>query len=427
MASSVNPVGQGDGVIESGGYSVADNARWMPEPNKSVERTEFARDRARIMHSSALRRLGVKTQVMQAGIDDFPRTRLTHSLECAQVGRELGASLGCDPDLVDTACLAHDLGHPPFGHNGETALNEVAQGIGGFEGNAQSFRLLTRLEPKAFSPQEGPRPGQSIGLNLTRASLDAASKYPWPQAEGQTKFGVYQDDLDVFSWVRAERSDTRTCFEAQVMDWSDDVAYCVHDIEDAIYGGHLDVGILGSRSGQSEVIDIARQWYGAHFDEAGLQQALTRLAQLPSWPTHYDGTLASLGRLKNLTSTLIGRFCLSAQLATRAQFGPQQLTRYNANLIVPTESRYEVTVLKALAARFVMSRAGVDEMYAQQRQLIKDLVEAISIDPEKNLDSFHTNLWVQAPDSVSKFRVVIDHVASLTDVSVQQWHDTLCA
>ena len=116
-----------------GTYTEFDSQRWVNEPNKSVERTEFARDRARVMHSSALRRLGVKTQVMEAGQEDFPRTRLTHSLEVAQVGRELGSALGCDPDLVDTACLSHDLGHPPFGHNGETALNELAKDIGGFE------------------------------------------------------------------------------------------------------------------------------------------------------------------------------------------------------------------------------------------------------------------------------------------------------
>ena len=409
-----------------GNYSDFDSQRWVNEPNKSVERTEFARDRARVMHSSALRRLGVKTQVMEAGQEDFPRTRLTHSLEVAQVGRELGSALGCDPDLVDTACLSHDLGHPPFGHNGETALNELAKDIGGFEGNAQSFRLLTRLEPKAISPESGPRPLQTIGLNLTRASLDAASKYPWTKQPGEVKFGVYEDDADVFTWVREGVTGTTSCFEAQVMDWSDDVSYCVHDVEDAVFAGHVNIDILKSGSGRSEVVEVAQKWYGSDFAKDELEAALIRVSSLPSWPASFDCTMRSLGELKNLTSTLIGRFCISAQQATQAEYGQRPLTRYDASLVVPDEARYEVTALKALAARFVMNRAGANEQYARQRQQIQDLVEFLNRDPEANLDRFHTNLWAQAGTDAAKFRVVIDQVAALTDVSLVQWHQRNC-
>ena len=171
-------------AIEHPGYSSADRARFLDEPAKRAGRTEFARDRARIIHSFALRRLAAKTQVAVPWATDFPRTRLSHSLECAQVGRELGAALGADPDLMEGACLAHDIGHPPFGHNGEEVLNQLAQTCGGFEGNAQSIRLLIRLEAKTVLPD-----GKSIGLNLTRASLDAATKYPWSRVDDAGAIG----------------------------------------------------------------------------------------------------------------------------------------------------------------------------------------------------------------------------------------------
>ena len=404
----------------SGGYTEADRERWWPEKHKRAGRTAFERDRARILHSSALRRLGAKTQVLGPGTDDFVRTRLTHTLEVAQVGRELGKSLGCDPDVVDAACLAHDLGHPPFGHNGERALAEIAAGIGGFEGNAQTLRLLTRLEPKVITPE-----GRSVGLNLTRASLDASVKYPWSTADApagrRPKFGLYAEDADIFDWLRAGAADGVRCIEADVMDIADDIAYSVHDVEDGIVGGHLGVEQLADEEQRARVLAITLDWYGG-FTEDELRAAMDRLTALPYTVTGFDGTRGGLAALKDMTSQLIGRFCSAADRATRAEYGDGRLTRYRARLVVPAETRAEITVLKGLAATYVMAPRETEPLYYLQREIIYDLVEVLSERAPVALEPGFAADWVVAADDAARLRVIIDQVASLTDVSAAAWH-----
>ncbi|MFF8769148.1 deoxyguanosinetriphosphate triphosphohydrolase [Kitasatospora sp. NPDC015120] len=416
-------------------YDHAAEARWVPEPDKRPGRTAFQRDRARVLHSAALRRLAGTTQVVAPMRSDFPRTRLTHSLECAQVGRELGAALGCDPDLVEAACLAHDIGHPPFGHTGEEALDQAAEDCGGFEGNAQSLRILTRLEPKRFAPQDetparlAPWPGRSVGLNLTRAALDAATKYPWthgahPADPASPKYGVYADDLPVFRWLRAGSPPGRRCFEATVMDWSDDVAYSTHDVEDGLQAGHIDPAALRAPGERAELFEVA----GRYARDAGpeeLAAALDRLLAQEWWPESYDGTARARAGLKDLTSQLIGRFCLAAEQATRARYGPGRLTRYAAELVVPREVRLECAVLKAVAVRYVMQRDEQAQLRARQRIVIAELAEALGRRAPGTLDPVFAAMYREAEDDRAALRTVIDQIATLTDASALALHARL--
>src|SRR4051812_685627 len=368
-------------------YDESDHERWVPERAKDTTRTPFERDRARVVHSAALRRLAAKTQVVGPQSDDFVRNRLTHTLEVAQVARDLARRLGCDADVVEAAALAHDLGHPPFGHNGERALDELCRDAGGFEGNAQTLRILTRLEAKTSSPD-----GRSVGLNLTRATLDAATKYPWSRDAAEPplgahsdgtpravhKFGVYDDEQPVFEWFRAGAPQRRRCLEAQVMDLADDIAYSVHDVEDAIVAGRVDLLALQDPGLRADVWRTAREWYLPDTDDAALDEAWDRMRRSGvGWPdTTYEGSRAALAELKNLTSQLVGRFCRAATQATHAEFGPGPLVRYAADLVVPPETAVEIGVLKSVAAHLVMLAEDRVEMLQAQRDVVADLVAA---------------------------------------------------
>lgn len=407
------------------GYTDADTARLVTEPIKEGVRSPFSRDRARVLHSAGLRRLAAKTQVLVAGQDDFPRTRLTHTLEVAQIARELGEALGCDPDVVEVAGLAHDLGHPPFGHNGEEELNRLADSIGGFEGNAQTLRVLTRLEAKVYDDELD----RSVGLNLTRACLDASCKYPWPRGAGgpglERKFGYYPDDADIFGWLREGAIGERTCLEEQVMDWSDDVAYSVHDVEDAVHVGLVAVDLFDDPAVRRNILTIARERYLPSASDEELNDAITRLTELQYWPRHFTGSHRDMVELKRFTSYLIGRFCVTAQIATQMAYGDEPLTRYAAELVVPDEVRAEVAVMKAITVAFVMQREGAEADYARQREIIAELVHALTLDEGRSLEVWLQPTYEAATSDAERFRVIIDQVASLTDVSVLHWHKRL--
>ena len=415
-------------------YDDAARERLVDEPVKRVQaplRTPFERDRARVVHSASLRRLAAKTQVLGPQADDFVRNRLTHSLEVAQVARDLAHPLGCHPDVAETAALAHDMGHPPFGHNGEVALDEIGAECGGFEGNAQTLRILTRLEAKTLGED-----GRSAGLNLTRATLDACTKYPWArvppardgaeESGGSGKFGVYEDDLPVFAWMRRGVEGPRRCVEAQVMDFADDVAYSVHDLEDGVVGGRIDLALLDQAEQRDAVWETVQEWYLPDASPDALEEAYRRVRAVGSWPTaSYDDSRRALASLKNLTSDLIGVFCGSVHRATQEAHGPGPLVRHEGDLVVPLETQQEIAVLKGIAAHYVMRAQDRLDLMDRQRTLLHELFEAIWKRGRDGLDPSLRQDFDEARDDAARVRVVIDQIASLTDGSAVSRHADL--
>ena len=218
-------------------------------------RTAFQRDRDRILHTTAFRRLEYKTQVFINYEGDYFRTRLTHTLEVAQIGRTLARALGANEDLVETICLAHDLGHPPFGHSGEVVLNRLMKEYGGFDHNKQSYRIVTQMEN---------RYPDHPGLNLT-----------WETREGIVKHETEYDISDASEY----NPELRGSLEAQLANVADELAYTAHDLDDGLRSGMITPAMLSGIE-MWEVLRESIGWKTDHLSDLDRHRLIRRLIGL---------------------------------------------------------------------------------------------------------------------------------------------------
>ena len=392
-------------------YAEADRERWVREDpaHKHADRDDFARDRARVLHSASLRRLSAKTQVVQPDSDDFVRNRLTHSLEVAQIGREFGAALGCDADVVDTACLAHDLGHPPFGHNGETALNDIAADIGGFEGNAQTLRLLTE---RIFSVKRS-------GMDPTRAFLDGVLKYKslWSElknAEGKAPHHHFiHDDQHIYlDWAMGGNDfplelppgvtrDSFKSIECQVMDWADDTAYSLNDLSDSVRAGFLNIEKIESWAEKQGVS------YGEGTSLGDLLRAIRRK------------------RVDPFVGKRIGHYIQSTRLESDVNFLSATTNRYRYRLVIDEAVKAESALFKCLAFQVVFLSPQLKQLEHKGSRMLRQLWEVLgeryisggTIDGQdfQLLPADTAAEITAAPDEAARARLVCDFLAGMTD------------
>ncbi len=409
------------------------------EKKKRVDsdvRTPAEHDRDRVLYSSAFRRLGEVTQVVSPLTGHVFHNRLTHSLRVAQVGRRLAEKLlkrfpkaqsDLDPNVVECACLAHDLGHPPFGHCAEEELNEIAKRFGGFEGNAQSFRILTEL---AFRSQD------YRGLDLTRASLAAVLKYPWLKggnAKYPKKWGAYKSEMRDFNFALtiAPAKKKRT-IEAELMDWADDVTYAVHDIEDFYRAGRVPLHLLAKGEGEDprerqnffEDVFERRKNRRDFANRKDLQEAFTEVIQIFPLGDAYTGSRTHRAWLRSFTGNLIGRYVDAIRLETSA--GKYKVIR-------DRDLQLEVKMLKELVWTYVIEAPALATQQHGQRKIVRDLfniyVEAATAkaSSQRNIfPEYYRERLQQCGDNEAKIRrTCVDLVAGLAENQAIALHGRL--
>ncbi|MGF1694859.1 deoxyguanosinetriphosphate triphosphohydrolase family protein [Vibrio lamellibrachiae] len=411
-------------------------------------RSPYQRDRARILHSAAFRRLQAKTQVHGDSVDDFHRTRLTHSLEAAQLGTGIVAQLKKkqpefrellpSDSLIDSLCLAHDIGHPPYGHGGEIALNYMMRDHGGFEGNAQTFRIVTQLEPYT----------EHFGMNLSRRALLGLIKYPAFLSQTQAKErpkaisdqrrlktkewhpakGIYDCDKHFFDWVikplssdeQALLCELRTpalsshqhnktrfkSLDCSIMELADDIAYGVHDLEDAIALGMVNRN-QWVEAAASLISECGEPWFEEH---------IASITEMLFSGKHHQRKDA-IGGMVNALLTSVTIQTVNAKFESK-------LLAYNAYL--DPKMADALDILKRFVSQYVIQIPQVQVVEYKGQQIIMDLFEALSANAERLLPDVEKKKWQLAAGNQSlELRVIADYISAMTDGHAKRLHQQL--
>ncbi|MCL1060374.1 deoxyguanosinetriphosphate triphosphohydrolase family protein [Shewanella gelidimarina] len=412
---------------------------------RNDHRSPYQRDRARILHSAAFRRLQAKTQVLGIGMNDFYRTRLTHSLEVGQIGTGIRAQLKQkhpehdqlldSMSLIESICLAHDIGHPPFGHGGEVALNYMMRKHGGFEGNGQTFRILSRLEPYT----------EYYGMNLCRRTLLGILKYPAPYSllhrelpfsevsrfrqlkpsEWPPVKGLFDDDLEVLNWVLDPLSEAdkgrflshqlvdeskhrRTqykSFDCSIMELADDIAYAVHDLEDAI--------VMGIVSREQWTNDVETQLKESQDD--WIRNEFSTIGERLFSSKHH--------LRKDAIGTLVNGFVTAISITEVDGFS-EPLLKFNAALEGPFDAA--LNTLKLFVYQYVIRKPEIQMLEYKGQQIVMELFEAFISDPERLLPTNTQARWIEAKDQgLNCHRVIADYISGMTDEFAARLHQHL--
>ncbi len=403
------------------------------KPATNEARSPFEIDRARIIHSAAFRRLQGKTQVFTVGESDFFRTRLTHSLEVAQIGKGLALRLKADPDLIEAVCLMHDIGHPPFGHAGEIELKRLMKSFGGFEANAQNIRIIRKLESKS---------NKYKGLNLTRAVIDGQLKYKeiFDKDKQQKKF-VYERDANLIDWASKEAREVVKgskeywkSFECEIMEWADDIAYAVHDLEDSIRAGFIDAYTFQNTNRINKIKnDLKKEFSRCKFDIDVICDSLFNDHFMKKYPDFQPfGSLSSpmegKANRKILTSYLIGRYIKCTDRNERQEVTKDAISqRYLYTLDIPIEYQIEIAYIKKLSWEFVIQSPQVRLLEERAKHIVRCLF--LKFMREKKVKYLLPDDWKEyLPDGSSpeqRARVVSDYVSGMTDDYAQKTYAKL--